>query len=120
MKDINKINENVAKYAKISFLKDLMVEYGLLKEESNKLRDKLLNFTHLDLELEEETKYSKRVSVWLDFITTVYVMFDREPLLLTESDGVPSVRHIIGNLFYWGDLPKDSDMLDGVPLVELV
>jgi hypothetical protein len=44
----NELNDKIAKYEKLTFLKDLMVENKLLKEDSNKFRDTLLNFTHLD------------------------------------------------------------------------
>jgi len=56
---------------KLEFINTLLKEYQLIGEDSKVFQNKLLSFTHLDLELDEGVSYYKRVSKWLDFLTTV-------------------------------------------------
>ena len=120
MTDLAILKLKSTQHSKIIFIEDLLKEYKLIDKDSKKVQTKLLSFTHFDLELEDDVSYKNRVSLWMDFLTTVYAMFDREPVILTELGGVPSLRHLIGNLFYEGNLPSDTDDLYKVPVVELI
>ena len=119
MQGADRLARTEKSFEKISFLNELLVNYGLLKEDSKALHRKQLEFTHLDLELDNGIEYFKRVALWLDFITTVYVMFDREPIILTETGAVPTVKHLVGNLFNKGNLSFSGDDLEFIPVIEI-
>jgi hypothetical protein len=92
--DLPKLREGIELYSSIKFLEDMLKHYDLLDKDSNKFQDKLLNFNHLDLDM-PEGNYSDRVTAWLDFLATVCVTFEVEPLVLTEGAGVPNIRHLL-------------------------
>ena len=87
------IKKSMRVYKDIKFLEDLLKHYGLIEKDSTNFENKLLSFSHLDLEI--GGKYEQSVTVWMDFITTVCVMFGAEPLVLTENGGVPNLRHLL-------------------------
>lgn len=88
------MQKNLKIYNSISFIDTMLKHYGLLPQESNILEEKLLNFSHLDIEL-EKGEYRDRVNLWLDFVTTLCVAFEVEPLVLTENGGIPNLRHVL-------------------------
>lgn len=120
MTDLDTLKLRSTQHSKLLFIEDLLKDYNLIKPDSKKVQTNLLSFTHFDLELDKELSYKKRVSLWLDFVTTVYVIFNREPILLTEAGGIPSLKHLIGNLFYEGTLPDEQSDLVKVPEVTLI
>lgn len=102
------LTEKIALDEKLAFIDELLKYYKLIKEDSMAFKIKQFNFTHMDLELSPEDSYSNRVSLWLDFVTTVYVMFEAEPILLTETEGVPSMRHLLKGLFGFNHCCSDG------------
>lgn len=88
---MDQLRQDMAIANKYRYIEEGLKKYGLLKPENHSFEKIHLNLTHMDIDMPEGSTYSERVSTWFDFIATMHVDNDLEPMFMF-NEAIPNVR----------------------------
>ncbi len=95
MANLEQIKYNIRVQEHFYYIEEALKKYGLIDVESKAFEHKLLQFSYKDIELPDTATHKQRVSLWMNFLTTMCKWFGVEPVLITETGSVPNVYQLV-------------------------